>query len=103
MPHKDGERFREVNLGDQKGFSATKLSEQEIKVTGICPRCDDTTTASIRRGLVGGGTVKGLPEVAPEQAGTVAATIYCECGYYHEGRPDTSSESGCGAYWTVAL
>jgi hypothetical protein len=103
VPHKDNERFRRVDLGDQSGFSTEKLSHREIKVTGICPRCDDTMTISIRRGMVGGGTVKGPADSDPGSTGTAPATIYCECGYYHEGREEGSSENGCGAYWTIAL
>jgi hypothetical protein len=101
MPHKDDAKFREVDLGDPDGFTAEQVGEREIRVTGVCPRCDDTTTATIRRGVVGGGTVKAPP--SPDSPGLVPATIWCECGYYHDGRPDTSAESGCGAYWRVAL
>jgi hypothetical protein len=103
VPHKDNERFRQVNLGDQSGFSTERVSDRELRVTGVCPRCDDTMAISIRRGMVGGGTVKRPADTDPEPTGAAWATIYCECGYHHEGREEGSGENGCGAYWRVAL
>lgn len=92
MGHADTKEFSEEDFGDLSGFDV-KRSDREVRVTGVCPRCDGATTFVIRRGIV-----KGLRRGAPKPT-----TVFCSCGKPHTGRPEDAPDPGCGARWKVTL
>ncbi len=59
--------------------------------SGQCPRCLHQTNFTVPRVRpdAAGGRQRPGPEVL---------TMYCECGYPHEGHPDR--DNSCGAYWS---
>lgn len=98
--HKDQERFREVDLGTRSGDTVTR-SGKDLIVAGTCGRCNARSTFTINNGVAIGGSGKGLGRRQPPDLPT--ATVFCGCGFFHDGRPEGSDENGCGAYWSVAI
>jgi hypothetical protein len=105
--HNDGQVFRERDLGPVDGFTSSALAEG-VTVTGICPQCGGETTMSFSYGYPRAGTLERRPVPRgeggpPDQTAETPTTLYCACGSTHAGRPESSEETGCGAYWTVYL
>ncbi|MYQ46860.1 hypothetical protein GTW40_17655 [Streptomyces sp. SID4985] len=77
-----------------------------VTVSGRCPRCEGETGTDFPRGVAG---TKGwrfwAKEETPSPAGRSAVVgaevLYCECGFAHEGMPETTGFEGCGAYWRI--
>lgn len=97
--------YVEREHGSPTGFAAAVDPDDGcIEVRGTCPGCGGFTVSPFPRGIPAAG-YKGtifrrkrqrIP--APERA-----TMFCECGHLHDGRPDAAYDVGCGAFWTVDL
>jgi hypothetical protein len=74
--------------------------DDEIVVTMYCPACQAKLTEEIWPGGVHG--TKGFLRNAPAIP-TGPQPFICACGYDHDGRPDSSIDTGCGAFWKVEL
>jgi len=69
-------------------------------ITGTCPRCQHPTAYSVPIGVITRG-VSSIETQQVEVSGHYDTIMVCSCGYPHPMRPAT--ESGCGAYWRIAL
>ncbi len=90
MPENDA--WAEVTNPDwEPEFSEERVGPL-LRLTGKCPRCTHLTTTDYKAltlGVERGGRVKE------------SATIFCKCGYPHDGHPD--GDPSCGAYWTAEV
>jgi hypothetical protein len=98
--HEDSARFREVDMGEGQNYTVHR-DGRDLVIMGACPRCKEATEFRIKDGIAIGGSGKGLGKGKRPDSPT--ATVYCTCGYTHEGRPDSSDENGCGAFWKVRI
>lgn len=103
--HDDGLVYREVKLPLQGGFTR-EWNADGVTVTGTCPRCHGETSAEFKivRPSVEGIRPVDYPEDDPTD--TWAAdppSVICACGFFHDKRPETSEETGCGAVFKIGL
>jgi hypothetical protein len=71
-----------------------------VTIKGGCPACAHLTSAEFSFGI---GVSKGFrgkprPAILPSPV-----TMFCECGYAHDGRPPDALDTGCGRFWAVHL
>lgn len=101
----DDIKYTTHDYGPQQDFTATP-SGNGFDVKGQCPACHGPTTT--HHSL---GSPQGYKYIWPWRRGTAPqpplptgdTTVICECGYPHAERPADSTETGCGAAWTVDL
>jgi hypothetical protein len=95
--------FREREFGLQADFAPTYAKDGSITVSGVCPQCSGDTSWTFyveQPGVVDVAAARG--EGADGGEGE-EATVVCACGSPHLDRPKDSTETGCGAFWTVTL
>jgi hypothetical protein len=97
-------KFVEVEIPADASFTVTTAADgRTLTVTGVCPACGGHTSTDFPYGI-GGYGYKGLTRRANRQPDQLAvATILCECGHGHPGRPDGQPDLGCGRFWTMGL
>lgn len=107
----------EAKLPPGSAFAVTPdPARRAVTASGSCPACGGLTSAEFPYGIGGTGTKGGRPGAAPQPASPGAqsggpspsaaitrATICCECGHAHPGRPAGASDVGCGRFWQVDL
>jgi hypothetical protein len=84
-------QWSEEPSAEGPGFRFTRTERGTLEVfSGLCPRCDHDMEWQIERQGFASPTWKRE---------TIGATftMYCKCGFNHEGRP--ADRTGCGAYW----
>lgn len=82
------------------GLSAKKLADAVV-IEATCPRCDHLTATHLPIGVIA-PAMKGIVRRSVDiPAGRYDTVMVCSCGYPHPGRPP--EETGCGAYWRVAM
>jgi hypothetical protein len=97
-------RFVEVEIPADASFTVTTGTDgRTLIVCGICPACGGRTITDLPYGI-GGYGYKGLTRQASRRIDhPPSATILCECGHAHAGRPDAQPDLGCGRFWTIDL
>jgi hypothetical protein len=78
--------------------------DDAVILSGECPRCEHEFSFELptkSSTIVPGRGLSGQSAPDDLAAGPVEHTVYCRCGYDHDGRPD--GESGCGAMANVTL
>ncbi|GAA2102644.1 hypothetical protein GCM10009801_76860 [Streptomyces albiaxialis] len=98
-------RYEEQEWGTvpRDGF-ARHATAEEVRVEGLCPRCQGPYVSAYRRGFAVVGS-KGLfsrnrAEEPPPDPLSGAVHI-CACGHPHPGQPDALPFVGCGAQWRI--
>ena len=104
--HKGTVKFAEVEAAAQPAGQFTvewTADGRSVTVRGHCPECRALTSSEFRAGLGGSkGAFRGSPK-PPLTVLPSPLTVYCECGYAHEDRPQNALDTGCGRYWSVYL
>jgi hypothetical protein len=97
-------KFVEVEIPADASFAVTIAADgRTLTVSGVCPACGGRTITDLPYGI-GGYGYKGLTRRAGRRSDHLAvATILCECGHAHPGRPDAQPDLGCGRFWTMDL
>jgi hypothetical protein len=97
-------KFIEVEIPADASFTViTAADGRTLTVSGTCPACGGRTIADVPYGI-GGYGYKGLKRRGIRRSDhPEKATIMCECGYTHPGRPDAQPDLGCGRFWTIDL
>ncbi|SEK35426.1 hypothetical protein [Streptacidiphilus jiangxiensis] len=97
--------FREVQTDPATNPAATVERSPDGRwytVSGACPTCHGRTVSRVAHGVLGPG--KGLWGARPSPPPlTGVLTVYCMCGFPHPARPDSSPDTGCGAFWDVPV
>jgi hypothetical protein len=77
-------------------------ARRTVTASGACPACGGHTSTEFSYGIGGAGTKGRHPQdpMTPTPA-IPEATIYCECGHAHPGRPTNALDVGCGRFWQV--
>jgi hypothetical protein len=97
--------FAEVEMPPGENFTVTVAADgKTLLVSEVCPACGGRTVTDLPYGLGGFYGYKGLWRHPPTRPAPPArATIICECGHSHPGRPAEQPDSGCGRFWTIEL
>jgi hypothetical protein len=87
--------FKEGPVDPWENCRRTTNVRKRVVVEGNCTACGHRTCYDFGPVVVTGADEEG--SAVAETAGR--ATVYCECGYPHAGRPEGEIFLGCGAYW----
>lgn len=104
-PHDLDLAYAQFPLGAVDDRFDVVVDQDGVTVSGTCPRCHGPTTTTFPKGIAG---TKGFPwfgrgtdSRAELKAAASAETLFCECGYAHDGQPEGTLFEGCGAQWTL--
>jgi len=97
-------KFIEAEMSPDAPFTITVATDgKALIVSGVCPACGGQTVTDLPYGI-GGYGYKGLLGHSRKRFDAPSkATIFCECGHIHPGRPAEQPDLGCGRFWTIDL
>ncbi|MGQ4385312.1 hypothetical protein [Streptomyces sp. SAS_270] len=107
MPDHEPTGFREHEAAVRATDDFTVVRSDDGRwytVTGPCPTCRATVVFRVAYGVLGPSKSKrrwGRRSGPEPLTGTIP--VYCQCGYPHADKPPESLDTGCGAFWDVAV
>jgi hypothetical protein len=102
IDHHKSIRYAETEERLTVPFAVSREAEGglvKFVASGNCPACGGWMTKELSYGIPGTKGFRRGP--TPGDPGT--ATLICECGHVHPGKPAGAADDGCGRYWPIDL